>query len=35
MVMQKGRLVELQEADAVYSRPKNKYTKKLISAIQT
>ena len=35
MVMQKGSLVELQEADAVYSRPKNKYTKKLISAIQT
>ena len=35
MVMQKGRLVELQEADAVYSRPKNKYTKKLISSIQT
>ena len=33
MVMQDGELVELQEADALYQNPKNKYTKKLIEAI--
>lgn len=31
--MQDGELVELQEADALYQNPKNKYTKKLIEAI--
>ena len=33
MVMQNGKLVELQEADALYKNPKNTYTKKLIGAI--
>jgi peptide/nickel transport system ATP-binding protein len=33
MVMQDGELVELQEADALYQNPKNKYTKKLIESI--
>jgi peptide/nickel transport system ATP-binding protein len=33
MVMQEGKLVELQEADALYLKPQNSYTKKLIAAI--
>jgi len=33
MVMQKGQIVEKQEADALYERPQNSYTKKLIEAI--
>ena len=33
MVMEKGNLVEIQEADMLYSNPRNEYTKKLISAI--
>ena len=33
MVMQEGRLIELQEADELYKNPKNDYTKKLIDAI--
>ena len=33
MVMENGKLVELQEADALYKNPKNTYTKKLIGAI--
>ena len=33
MVMEQGRLVEIQEADALYRHPKKAYTKKLIAAI--
>lgn len=33
MVMQKGKIVEKQEADALYERPQSSYTKKLIEAI--
>lgn len=33
MVMQKGELVELNEADKLYNEPQNDYTKKLIGAI--
>jgi peptide/nickel transport system ATP-binding protein len=33
MVMQAGKLVELQEADALYLNPKSPYTQKLIQAI--
>ena len=33
MVMQEGKLVELQEADALYLKPQNSNTKKLIAAI--
>lgn len=33
MVMEQGRLVEIQEADALYRYPKKAYTKKLIAAI--
>lgn len=33
MVMQKGQIVEKQEADALYERPQSSYTKKLIEAI--
>lgn len=33
MVMQEGELVELQEADTLYLKPQNSYTKKLIAAI--
>lgn len=33
MVMQEGKLIELQEADELYKNPKNNYTKKLIDAI--
>ena len=33
MVMQEGKLVELQEADALYLKPQSSYTKKLIAAI--
>ncbi|MDC3133012.1 ABC transporter ATP-binding protein [Flavobacteriaceae bacterium] len=33
MVMQKGRLVEFQEADSLYENPQNQYTKTLIAAI--
>ena len=33
MVMEQGKLVELQEADALYAHPKHPYTQKLIDAI--
>ena len=33
MVMEKGRLIELQEADLLYENPQQVYTKRLISAI--
>ncbi|MAH20098.1 MAG: ABC transporter ATP-binding protein [Flavobacteriaceae bacterium] len=33
MVMDKGKIVEKGEADAVYTKPKKPYTKKLISAV--
>jgi peptide/nickel transport system ATP-binding protein len=33
MVMQEGKLIELQEADELYKNPKNNYTKRLIDAI--
>ena len=33
MVMQKGQIVEKQEADALYKHPQNSYTQKLIDAI--
>lgn len=33
MVMEKGYLIELQEADQLYTHPKNEYTQKLIEAI--
>ena len=33
MVMEKGHLIELQEADQLYTHPKNAYTQKLIEAI--
>lgn len=33
MVMERGKLVELQEADALYAHPKHPYTQKLIDAI--
>lgn len=33
MVMQEGKLVELQEADSLYNKPKRAYTRKLIEAI--
>lgn len=33
MVMQNGRLVELQDSDALYEQPEKDYTKKLIAAI--
>ncbi|MDC1378221.1 ABC transporter ATP-binding protein, partial [Flavobacteriaceae bacterium] len=33
MVMEKGRLIELQEADLLYENPQQVYTKRLINAI--
>jgi len=33
MVMREGKIVEKQEADALYKNPQNPYTKKLIEAI--
>lgn len=33
MVMQKGQIAELNEADELYNHPKQEYTKKLIGAI--
>jgi peptide/nickel transport system ATP-binding protein len=33
MVMENGRLVETQEADALYEHPQNSYTQKLIESI--
>ena len=33
MVMEKGHLLELQEADTLYAAPKHPYTQKLIDAI--
>ena len=33
MVMQEGKLVELQEADSLYNKPKRAYTRRLIEAI--
>ncbi|MGI9540442.1 MAG: ABC transporter ATP-binding protein, partial [Flavobacteriaceae bacterium] len=33
MVMEKGQLIEIQEADQLYTHPKNEYTQKLIEAI--
>ena len=33
IVMDKGKIVEKGEADAVYANPKKPYTKKLIGAI--
>jgi len=33
MVMQDGKLVELQEADLLYNKPKRAYTRNLIEAI--
>jgi len=33
MVMENGRLVEIQEADALYEHPQNSYTQKLIESI--
>ena len=33
MVMEKGRLIELQEADQLYKHPEQAYTQKLIDAI--
>ena len=33
MVMKEGKLLETQEADLLYRKPKNSYTKKLIDAI--
>jgi peptide/nickel transport system ATP-binding protein len=33
--MQKGKIVEMAEADELYLNPKSEYTKKLIDAIPT
>jgi peptide/nickel transport system ATP-binding protein len=33
MVMEKGKLIELQESDKLYTSPQNEYTQKLIAAI--
>jgi peptide/nickel transport system ATP-binding protein len=33
MVMQEGKIIELQEADELYKNPKNNYTERLIDAI--
>jgi peptide/nickel transport system ATP-binding protein len=35
IVMQKGKIVEMAEADELYLNPKSEYTKKLIDAIPT
>ena len=32
-VMQKGKIAEMAEADALYAHPQSEYTKKLIAAI--
>ena len=33
MIMQKGQIVEMGEADSIYANPKQEYTRKLIEAI--
>jgi peptide/nickel transport system ATP-binding protein len=35
IVMQKGKIVEMAEADELYLNPQSEYTKKLIEAIPT